>query len=111
LAPCELPLGDEGSCYDGLCGPGGWGNGIVDPGETCDDGNTEPDRTCSSDCQSTNACGNDRVDVEIGEECDDGNAIDNDGCSRFCNLESPTWKRWQPPRVGRYNFGMVYEPH
>eukprot|EP00977_Amphora_coffeiformis_P016808 scaffold5317_cov160-Amphora_coffeaeformis.AAC.16 len=54
----------------------GCGNGIVEPGEECDD---ESDENCNDDCtwKVTSVCGNGHV--EEGEECDDGNHIDDDG--------------------------------
>ena len=59
------------------------GNGRVDPGEECDDGNTVSGDGCSATC--TSECG-DGV-VERGEECDDGNRTDGDGCSALCTRE------------------------
>jgi hypothetical protein len=44
------------------------GNEIVEPGEDCDDGDTETDLVCDSACQFT--CGNGVVDD--GETCDPG---------------------------------------
>lgn len=90
----------------------GCGNGAVEPGEQCDDGNTIHDDTCSAACRTavcgdaiaqmweqcddgnlvdTDACSNsckspacgDRI-VQIGEECDDGNQTDTDSCTRAC---------------------------
>src|SRR5450432_4317989 len=60
------------------------GNGIVDLGETCDDGNTVSGDTCESDCQSGSGCGNGVHDP--GEECDDGNQNDNDDCRNNCHI-------------------------
>jgi cysteine-rich repeat protein len=89
------------------------GDGIVNVGEGCDDGNLEDMDECSSMClaakcgdgvaQVNEACddginnGNNRsctVDCKIArcgdglvgpnEECDDGNAVDDDGCSDDC---------------------------
>jgi cysteine-rich repeat protein len=63
------------------------GNGVVDPGEQCDDGNNVDDDGCSSNCRSELSflCGNGVVDP--GEECDDGNQVDGDGCTTACRLE------------------------
>jgi cysteine-rich repeat protein len=63
------------------------GNGVLDPGEKCDDGNLIDGDGCSSTCQSTEVCGNGIVDKRVGEECDDGNLIDGDGCSSTCKSE------------------------
>jgi cysteine-rich repeat protein len=60
------------------------GNGVLDAGEVCDDGNTVSGDGCSADCQSTEVCGNGILDVAAGEVCDDGNAVSGDGCSADC---------------------------
>jgi cysteine-rich repeat protein len=59
------------------------GNGIVDPPEVCDDGNTVGGDGCSATCNSTEICGNDVLDP--GEVCDDGNTFGGDGCSATCD--------------------------
>ncbi len=61
------------------------GNGIVEPDEICDDGNTEDNDECSADCKRTPACGDGVIDP--GEACDDGNIQAGDGCSTQCTLE------------------------
>jgi cysteine-rich repeat protein len=63
------------------------GNGVVQVGEECDDGNTTSGDGCSSTCMfETEAfCGN--TVVEADEECDDGNNTSGDGCSDVCMLE------------------------
>jgi cysteine-rich repeat protein len=64
------------------------GDGDLDPGETCDDGNTNNGDGCSAQCQiEVPVCGDGNVDPEIGEECDDGNTVDGDGCSANCTIE------------------------
>jgi len=60
------------------------GNGVLDAGETCDDGNTVDDDGCSSACQ-LEVCG-DR-EKQANEECDDGNTVSGDGCSSTCREE------------------------
>ncbi|MDD9936751.1 MAG: DUF4215 domain-containing protein [Myxococcales bacterium] len=60
------------------------GDGRLDSGEDCDDGdgNAETaDASCRTDC-SLPGCGDGVVDS--GEECDDGNTTDGDGCSATC---------------------------
>ncbi|MCK6554690.1 DUF4215 domain-containing protein [Candidatus Binatia bacterium] len=55
------------------------GNGTVDTGEECDDGNTDDTDGCTLACT---VCGN---GVTAGyEECDDGNLLDGDCCSSTC---------------------------
>src|SRR2546423_8371343 len=46
------------------------GNNKVEPGEQCDDGNSETDLVCDSTCHFT--CGNGTVDTAAGETCDTG---------------------------------------
>jgi len=59
------------------------GDGIVDPGEECDDGNANNNDDCRNDC-TIPLCGDGILDP--GEECDDGNLEDGDGCSATCML-------------------------
>ena len=56
------------------------GNGQVDTGETCDDGNLRNDDGCDQNCFSE--CGNGRLDG--AEECDDGNRTNTDACTNEC---------------------------
>ncbi|NVB82024.1 MAG: DUF4215 domain-containing protein [Kofleriaceae bacterium] len=64
------------------------GNGIVEPGEACDDGNLSLetcaygeascsvcDPTCRMVAGATSVCGDGRIDGDAGEECDDSNAV------------------------------------
>jgi len=64
------------------------GNGIVEEGEQCDDGDDDDHDACGNDCTLCPAtepgCGNGVV--EPGEECDDGNTNDSDGCSNTCHI-------------------------
>ena len=60
------------------------GDGTVDSDEACDDGNIIPGDGCSSDCGSTEVCGNRVVDTAVGEVCDDGNIDSGDGCCDDC---------------------------
>jgi cysteine-rich repeat protein len=64
------------------------GDGIVENGEQCDDGNTVSGDGCSSTCQKEAGpvCGNGVV--EDGEQCDDGNTKSGDGCSSTCQKET-----------------------
>ena len=66
-------VGDKvGACDHGACAFRGCGNGVIDPGEVCDDGNTTFGDGCSADCRSLETCGNGVVDVALGEGCDCG---------------------------------------
>ncbi|MDY7225554.1 Ig-like domain-containing protein [Hyalangium rubrum] len=74
------------------------GDGIFDPGETCDDGNTVQGDGCSPTCAievgyvcsgapsvCNTVCGDGQlVDAEL---CDDGNTTAGDGCSASCTIE------------------------
>lgn len=61
------------------------GDGAVNPGEQCDDGNKVNNDGCSAVCGLENLCGN-RV-INMGEQCDDGNRVNGDGCSNVCQTE------------------------
>ena len=60
------------------------GNGIVDDGEVCDNGEDNgSDNLCTADCMAVEPDCGDGV-VQEGEECDDGNADNADGCTNEC---------------------------
>jgi cysteine-rich repeat protein len=62
------------------------GDGVLQPGEVCDDGNTVGGDDCSADCRvDLSNCGNGQIDP--GESCDDGNFAPGDGCSAACQVE------------------------
>jgi len=67
------------------CGapPAVCGNGSVEAGEQCDDGNLTDGDGCDSNCTLT-GCGNGIATA--GEECDDGNSSSNDACKIDCTL-------------------------
>jgi fibro-slime domain-containing protein len=80
------------------------GNGRLDDGEQCDDGNTEGGDGCSRICQTESnwdcrtpgqpcinlaRCGN-KV-LTSNEACDDGNTMSGDGCSADCQAVEPGW--------------------
>ena len=78
------------------------GNGAIDAGETCDDGNRAGGDGCGATCiqepgfrcptagmRCTAVCG-DSIRAGVGasqEQCDDGNTTNGDGCSSTCALE------------------------
>jgi len=62
------------------------GNGEVEEGEACDDGNLANDDDCNSVCEIIPPCGNGRPDD--GEQCDDGNLVNGDGCDALCTFEN-----------------------
>ena len=63
----------------GVCG-----NGIMDPGEECDDGNLDDTDDCLSTCKR-GTCGDGKVQSGA-EACDDGNRVDGDGCDSNCTV-------------------------
>jgi len=76
------------------------GNGILERGEECDEGeaNNNLHGSCTKSC-TIPRCGDGIIHrcndscVECGgceqdEDCDDGNLIDGDGCSHLCKFES-----------------------
>ncbi len=88
--PCTKPSA-------GVCG-----DGILGPGESCDDGNTLSNDGCSSTCLTepgwdcptqgkpctlVEFCGDGVVNLTTGEQCDDGNTKGGDGCSPQCTIE------------------------
>jgi len=90
VAPTETDL-DGGPRRAGLRvdrGADEWtcGDGIVDPGEVCDDGNGIEGDGCDSNCTVT-GCGNGIVTA--GEECDAGDPHAGDCCSAGCAFEAP----------------------
>ena len=58
------------------------GDGIFDPMEQCDDGNTTPGDGCDGMCRREMYCGDGNVDSD--EVCDDGNNRSGDGCRSDC---------------------------
>jgi cysteine-rich repeat protein len=67
------------------CGEPVCGDGIIDQGEACDDGNTQNADACQASCQLP-ACGDGIADLGLGEQCDDGNSDDGDACPSTCQL-------------------------
>ena len=103
---CRL-VSDESNCNSNpfchWCGHGfllpcenigigcGCGDGVVDDGEECDDGNRRSDDECIY-CRNA-YCGDGYVMTNpinpalAPEQCDDGNTDDGDGCSSECKIE------------------------
>src|SRR5205823_10647776 len=67
--------------------PSNCGNGVVDPGEQCDPGDSSNIYACNSDCTWKTAVCGDNV-LELGEQCDDGNRTPGDGCENDCTRTS-----------------------
>ncbi len=87
-------MGGEGGGTVGACG-----DGAIDTGEICDDGNTADGDGCDASCViepgfgcdgepsvCASTCGDGALASD--EECDDGNTANQDGCSSTCAEES-----------------------
>lgn len=61
------------------------GDGWIDTGETCDDGNLVDCDGCDSNCTPSATCGNGVLCAP--EACDDGNTAAGDCCSPTCTFE------------------------
>ena len=61
------------------------GDGIEEPPEGCDDGNTVGGDGCSAEC-IPEICGDGLLEP-VSEQCDDGNTLAGDGCGADCQLE------------------------
>ena len=91
----RLDTGEE--CDDGNTDPSDGctnsctvcGNHVMAPYEQCDDGNLVNGDACDSNCALT-ACGNGIVTA--GEQCDDGNTDACDGCSPTCQIDAPGFR-------------------
>jgi cysteine-rich repeat protein len=82
---CDPPL----VCENDVCvapPPPACGDGKVDDGEQCDDGNDVDTDSCLNNCMAA-TCGDGVVQARA-EACDDGNQVDGDGCSTLCAMES-----------------------
>jgi cysteine-rich repeat protein len=78
--PCTLPTGGAGNCRGEVCASPLCGNGTVDSGEECDDGNTENTDACLSTCVAA-TCGDGFVHATV-EACDSDPAR---SCTTSCS--------------------------
>jgi cysteine-rich repeat protein len=62
------------------------GNGVVEPGEICDDKNNVDNDGCKADCSSLETCGDGVLNRGRGEQCDDNNNVNADGCQANCQF-------------------------
>lgn len=97
--------GTEGSGGSDVMNDYVCGNKELEPGEFCDDGNTEDDDGCSADCSEVDLdfdcsvvgepcvrvviCGNGVLEGD--EQCDDLNTAAGDGCSADCGGVEDGW--------------------
>ena len=131
---CDLAANGSNKCEPlNTCG-----NGTVEAGEYCDDGNTLDDangcstgciftdgQACSSSiqcvnvcdlavngsnqCEAINTCGNGVV--EAGETCDDGNTIDDGNeCDEFCKIKEGNAGYQKTENIGVVSFNMRLVP-
>jgi cysteine-rich repeat protein len=81
--PVSVAAVVTGCIYGPYCG-----DGTVDPGEVCDDGNRINTDACTNSCEIA-VCGDGVVRTGV-EQCDDSNTIAGDCCSSDCGFESGT---------------------
>ncbi len=62
------------------------GNGKLEEGEVCDDGNQDDTDACVQGCQNAR-CGDGHVRAGV-ESCDDGNQVNTDACTNDCAAPS-----------------------
>ncbi|MCY1001153.1 DUF4215 domain-containing protein [Myxococcus sp. MISCRS1] len=101
------PCAASGVCDSGLCNPYSnvcisanvCGNGLLDEGEQCDDGDTTANDGCSATCtvETGYSCAGQPSACAVtcgdgikaaAEACDDGNTTAGDGCSATCTIEA-----------------------
>ena len=86
-AVCDF-RGNSGQCDQGVCLGATCGDGRINVGEACDDGNVVDGDGCSSDCLSSEACGNGVIDTLTGETCDCGATELAAGCESLNSDEA-----------------------
>ncbi len=85
---CDSSCGAEPACA-GRCFPGSCGDGLLDAGEDCDDGDSADTLNgCSAACRRNNTCG-DGVLEDVFEVCDDG-ALNSDTAPDACRTDCTT---------------------
>lgn len=72
--------------YEPFCIPSTCGDGAVQAGEQCDDGDADETNACLSTCRNA-VCGDGAVLAGSTEQCDDFNTIGGDGCNELCIVE------------------------
>jgi cysteine-rich repeat protein len=82
---CVTAAGTGGYCNAGTCASASCGNHTVEPGEECDDGDTDPTNGCKNDCTFT---------CKGASDCGDGNACNG---IESCNTTSHTCAPGTPP--------------
>jgi cysteine-rich repeat protein len=72
------------ACANNLCRSITCGDGVVDQGERCDDGNTSNTDGCLNTCVPA-SCGDGFTEAGV-EACDDGNQSNTDSCTNTCKV-------------------------
>src|ERR1041385_4467152 len=93
-ASCSFPGTPAGVCHAQVCVLAGCGNGVVEPGELCDDGNRVSGDGCRSDCLSQEICGDAVVEPALGETCDCGSPGNGSPTWRFGTSDAPTIRKF-----------------
>lgn len=63
---CSTPSLPDGVCRGGVCLSANCGDGVINPGEGCDDGNSVGGDGCSANCDKFEVCGDAFVDEGEG---------------------------------------------
>ncbi len=82
VALCDEVAEDARDACLAQCTTESCGDGLLDAGEECDDGNQANDDACTNACHVA-ACGDGLVQLGV-ELCDDGNDDDSDACTTSC---------------------------
>ena len=88
-------------CVNGACTAIVCGDGVIHPGEACDDGNVVDGDGCQADCTlppAGSVCGNGVR--EAAEQCDDSNTKNLDGCDSACKFEQVQRATWLAMQFG-----------
>jgi len=106
LPPVRGNGGLPGACRAGCAAPT-CGDGVTDPDEDCDDGDTiDSGNGCSAQCTRVGTCG-DGVVQPAFETCDDGNTeIERCGYEQSCVVCGPSCT-WTAGREARCGDGVV----
>ncbi|GIU69523.1 MAG: hypothetical protein KatS3mg002_0759 [Candidatus Woesearchaeota archaeon] len=120
--PGGIATCNQNTCQWVMSGCYKCGDGVVNPGEECDDGNTNNHDACNNTCRWT-YCGDNIVNNPNGrpyvtspipppfsgnftEVCDDGNLVQTDKCANNCTLTYCGDNRVQWPN-GLGNLGLT----
>ncbi|MEZ4364865.1 MAG: hypothetical protein R2939_01095 [Kofleriaceae bacterium] len=93
------PVG-TGACRGGLCVVARCGDGVVDAGEVCDDGNSAGGDGCSATCSSDETCGNGVIDPAEACDCGDAEHPGPSSCGGTVNGDAACRTDCTLPRCG-----------